>query len=511
MHNGDMLAPEICYNAMKARDRRFDGRFYVAVSSTRIYCRPICTVKLPKLANCNFYGSPARAEFEGYRPCRRCRPELAPGGIAMVDAVRSLAGRAAALIDAGAADGEGVPYLARRLGVSDRHLRRVFESEFGVSPVQWAQTRRLLMAKQLLTDTALPVTEVAYASGFASLRRFNALFLERYRLSPQVFRKAAVPQAPVASGASLHFQLGYRPPYAWREQLAFFSARSIPGIDMVDASAPNHEQWVYRRTLCLGTVRGWIAVSNDASRCCLRVEVAATLTTCIVAVLDLVRRVFDLGCHPEQISQALERGEGGLTQLVAGLRVPGAFGGLECAVRAVLGQQVTVKAATTLSRRLVALAAQHADLRVQTPWPELHCVFPSAAQLALLTVDDIASQGIIARRAQAMLAISNLCLEHPYFLSVSSDYDQATSMLLAVPGIGEWTASYIAMRALQWPDSFLAKDIVVLKALQLVPALSVQKAHVRASEIARHWQPWSSYAVMQLWHGAVLKSAKEIL
>jgi AraC family transcriptional regulator, regulatory protein of adaptative response / DNA-3-methyladenine glycosylase II len=463
-----------------------------------------------RLANCSFYPSPARAESEGYRPCRRCRPEIAPGGAASVDAVRGLAGRAAALIDAGAADGQGVPHLARRLGVSDRHLRRVFESEFGVSPVQWAQTRRLLVAKQLLTDTSLPITDIAFASGFSSLRRFNTLFLERYRLSPQVFRKAEVPLLPVPSGASLHFQLGYRPPYAWREQMAFFAARSIPGIDMVDDQALEPEQWVYRRTLRIGEARGWIAVGHDAARCCLKVEVAASLTKAIVAVLDLVRRVFDLGCQPEQIAIALQAGKGGLTRLVAGLRVPGAFGGLECAVRAVLGQQVTVKAATTLSRRLVTVAAQHADLRVETPWPELHSVFPNAAQLAALTVDNIASQGIIARRAQAILALAALDLEHPYFLSVSSDYAQATAMLLAVPGIGEWTASYIAMRALQWPDSFLAKDIVVLKALGLVPEMSVQKAQVEASELARHWQPWSSYAVLQLWHGAVLKSAKEI-
>jgi AraC family transcriptional regulator, regulatory protein of adaptative response / DNA-3-methyladenine glycosylase II len=511
MHNGSMFAPELCYSAMKARDRRFDGRFFVAVSSTRIYCRPICTVKLPKLVNCSFYASPARAESQGYRPCRRCRPELAPGSAASVDAVRTLASRAAALIDSGGSNEEGVVQLARRLGVSDRHLRRVFESEFGVSPVQWAQTRRLLVAKQLLTDTALPVTEIAFASGFASLRRFNALFLERYRLSPQVFRKAAAPERPAATSASLQFQLAYRPPYAWQQQLEFFSARSIPGIDMVDTSAASVQHWVYRRTLCIGKSRGWIAVSQDAERCTLRIEVSATLTKVIVAVLDLVRRVFDLGCHPEQIDQALSAGEGGLTQLVPGLRVPGAFGGLECAVRAVLGQQVTVKAATTLSRRLVAVAAQHADLAVQTPWPELCLVFPSADQLAGLTVDDIASQGIIASRAQAILAIAALCQEFPHFLSVSSDYEVATAQLLALPGVGEWTASYIAMRALQWPDSFLAKDVVVLKALGLVPELSVQRAQAQASVLALQWQPWRSYAVLQLWHGAMPKSAKGII
>src|SRR5215468_10448087 len=224
-----LLDPMACYQALKARDARFDGRFFVGVSSTRIYCRPVCTVKTPQRKNCSFYPSAAAAEVAGYRPCLRCRPELAPGN-ASIDATARLAHAAAGLVDDGLLNEGGVEQLAQRLGVTDRHLRRVFQSELGVSPVEYAQTHRLLLAKRLLTDTPLTVTEVAMASGFGSLRRFNALFRSRYRLSPSDLRKS------VSKGQTtdvLRFQLSFRPPFDWNALLSFLSRRAIEGVECV--------------------------------------------------------------------------------------------------------------------------------------------------------------------------------------------------------------------------------------------------------------------------------------
>ncbi len=285
-----------CYQALIARDARFDGQFFVGVSSTGIYCRPVCGVRVPKRENCHFYPSAAAAEAAGFRPCLRCRPELAPGH-ASVDAGRHLARAAANLIEDGALAGARFGDLVDRLGASPRHLRRVFTAEFGVSPVAYAQTQRLLLAKRLLTDTALPVTEVALAAGFGSVRRFNALFRERYRMQPREVRKT--PEAMPRS--ELVFELAYRPPYAWEPQLAFLQRHGTAGVEVVTGKRYLHTVAMMRGTRMH---RGWITVMHRARRHTLCVTVSNSLVGVVPEVLGRVKQVFDLACRPD------ERGKG---------------------------------------------------------------------------------------------------------------------------------------------------------------------------------------------------------
>ncbi|HEY4637679.1 MAG TPA: AlkA N-terminal domain-containing protein, partial [Burkholderiales bacterium] len=361
------LDPNTCYRALKARDARFDGRFFVAVSSTRIYCRPVCTVKPPRRENCRFYPSAAAAESGGYRPCLRCRPELAPGN-ASVDATSRVAQAAASLIEDRSLDAEGLEAVASRLGITDRHLRRAFGAEFGVSPIEFAQTQRLLLAKRLLTDTTLPVTEIAFASGFGSLRRFNALFKQRYRLQPGQLRRHMRAAVPPAADA-LNFELSFRPPYDWPAVGAFLGARAVAGVEAL-------EDGRYRRTVRIAQEGkdhlGWIEVSLSPKKPALRVAVAASLARVLPPVLSRVKALMDLACNPAEVSNAL----GALAKPHPGMRVPGAFDGFEVAVRAILGQQVTVAAARTVAGRFAAAFGDP----VNTPFAGLSTVFPTAAR-----------------------------------------------------------------------------------------------------------------------------------
>src|SRR6266700_2593842 len=368
-----ILDYRICYRALKARDARFDGRFFVAVSSTRIYCRPVCTVKPPKRENCRFSPSAAAAESGGYRPCLRCRPELAPGN-ASVDATSRLAQAAASMMEDRALDQEGLDTIASRLGITDRHLRRAFGTEFGVSPVEFAQTQKLLLAKRLLTDTALPVTEVAFASGFSSVRRFNALFKQRYRLKPRQLRGPLRGGAPIAAAADvLKFELSFRPPFDWSAVSAFLGARSIAGVETV-------EDGCYRRTVRIlidgKEHSGWVAVEMSPRKPTLRVAVSASLAKALPPVLSRVKALMDLACHPTEVAQAL----GALAKRRPGLRVPGAVDGFEMAVRAILGQQVTVAGARTVAGRFAAAFGDS----VETPFDSLTTLFPTAARVAAL-------------------------------------------------------------------------------------------------------------------------------
>ncbi|MEP6702748.1 MAG: AlkA N-terminal domain-containing protein, partial [Betaproteobacteria bacterium] len=345
-----MLDTLHCYRALESRDARFDGKFFVGVSSTGIYCRPVCTAKTPMRPHCTFFPSAAAAEHSGFRPCLRCRPELAPGN-ACVDAPQRIAHAAASLIEDGFLEENDLTMMAARLGVTDRHLRRVFQAEFGVAPVGYAQTQRLLLAKRLLTDTTLTVTDIAMASGFGSVRRFNALFQARYRMQPTRLRQNAEPRASPASGRGadpesvernppMRFELAYRPPLAWDTLLAFLNDRAVAGVEMT-------ENGEYRRTVAIGHAgaihRGWIAIHPSPKKSTLRVAVSADLAKAVPPVLARIKRLFDLACDPHVVAAQL----GPLADRHPGLRVPGAFDGFEMAVRAILGQQVTVKAATT--------------------------------------------------------------------------------------------------------------------------------------------------------------------
>ena len=480
------LTPNACYQAMKSHDARFDGRFFVGVSSTHVYCRPICRVRLPMQKNCGFYPSAAAAEAAGFRPCLKCRPELAPG-FAATEASAKLARAAARMIEDGVASDMDLAYVAERVGVTDRHLRRIFADEFGVSPVQYAQTHRLLLAKRLLTDTVLPVSEVAFAAGFSSVRRMNALFSERYGFAPTRLRKVVEGDDAARSAAqavdALTFVLPYRPPYDWSRVLAFFAQRAVPGVESVTDG-------VYRRVIrAEGThCGGWLEVSHVPVKNALQLRFAASLAMATQAVLSRTKQVFDVAADPQEISSAL----GALADGAPGLRLPGAFDGFELALRAILGQQVTVKAARTLATRFVEAFGE----AVVTPFAELTRAFPLPAKVSTLTRDDIGRLGIVGQRAEAMIAIALAVVEGRLALTGNAEPTQTIEALRAIKGIGPWTAHYIAMRALAWPDAWPPQDVALLNAMKLPNTVKGQR---EADALAEAWRPWRSYAVLHTW------------
>ncbi|MEZ5627718.1 MAG: AlkA N-terminal domain-containing protein [Rhodocyclaceae bacterium] len=472
------LDPDRCYDAFTTHDARFDGRVFVGVRSTGIYCRPVCRVRTPRRAVCRFYVSAAAAEAAGFRPCLRCRPELAPGLSAM-DASATLAHAAAGLIDAHLADDLSVTSLAGKVGITDRHLRRLFREQFGVAPADYLRTRRLLLAKRLLTDTALPVTEVAAAAGFGSLRALEAAFARHYRMAPSALRGTLRP----AASDGLHFTLAYRPPFDLLRLLDFLAGRTITGVEQVASGD-------YRRTVRLDGVRGWLRVR--AGKGALAVTLSPALSGAVPAVLAGVRRLFDLDADPLAVTQAL----GSLAAPRPGLRLPGAFDGIEMAVRAVLGQQITVKAARTLAGRFTTAFGEP----IETPWADLHTTFPSAGRIAALGVSQIAELGVIRRRAEVLIALAAAVAEGRLVLSPGAPVQATIAQLQALPGIGPWTAHYIAMRALAWPDAYPDGDYGVRAALGMC---STREARQQAEA----WRPWRAYAVMHLW--ASLGEAEE--
>ena len=472
------LDAENCYRALVAHDARFDGRFFVGVRSTRIYCRPVCTVRLPKRENCRFFRSAAAAEVEGFRPCLRCRPELAPG-LAAIDASAQFAKAAVALIEDGVLDDGGIEDLAARIGVTSRHLRRIFDDEFGVSPIEYVQTQRLLLAKRLLTDTSLPVVDVAVASGFRSVRRFNALIRQRYRMPPSRLRREG---SPAALPSSMRFELAYRPPYDWPSMLDFLRARAIPGVEHVDEST-------YRRTLVARqrdeNSSGWIAVSHSTRRRTLSATVSASRAPAVPNVLARIRHAFDLSCDPEPIAARL----GSVAKRHPGLRVPGTCDGFELAVRAVIGQQISVAGARTLLARLVASVGDKVEGDASQ---HLTHAFPSSRRLAECSFEELRRIGLTAARVRTLLALANADANAQISLVPGADVERTRHSLETIPGIGAWTSGYIAMRALGWPDAFLENDLVVLKAMNETRA-------ARAREKSEAWRPWRAYAVMHLW------------
>jgi len=500
------LADQDCYRALKARDARFDGRFFTAVTSTGIYCRPVCSVKTPKRENCRFYRHAAQAEQAGFRPCLRCRPELAPHSVvwSIQDASYILAHQAARLLDepqnwaptlvasrtslppegalrlrpgeagsAAPAREDGAPTLpgsrrsageerspgviaelANRLGVSDRHVRRIFEAQFGVSPLQYLQTRRLHSAKQLLADTNLPITQVALISGFASVRRFNAAFVAHYQLNPTQLRRQGAGQA----GEGITVKLGYRPPYDVAAMLEFFSRRAIHAIEFIAVDARGI--WATRtfRVETGGKAHtGWLQARFDEARCQLLLRISDSLREVLPLLIHRVRALFDLDADPAAINSVLH----GSFPNGDGLRVPGALDGYELAVRAVLGQQITVAAARTLAQRLVERFGEP----IETPWPQLTRLFPAPAVLADASGDALGQLGIVKQRQAAIVDIARAVADKRLQLHGGADVSATIAALKELPGIGDWTAQYIAMRALRWPDAFPAGDVALHKAL----------------------------------------------
>ncbi|NUP09826.1 MAG: helix-turn-helix domain-containing protein [Polyangiaceae bacterium] len=474
------LDGDVCYRALLAKDERFDGAFFVGVETTGIYCRPICPAKTPGRTRCRFFLRAIEAEQAGFRACFRCRPELAPGQ-APVDAVSRLASEAVRSIEAGFLDEHGVDDLAEKLGVTGRHLRRALEREVGATPVELAQARRLALAKQLLHDSSLSVTEIAFVSGFSSLRRFHSAFLERFGSAPRLMKRSQVRGA----GTSIAVRLDYIPPFDWASMLAFLKQRAVEGVERVT-------QVEYRRTFRTSEGAGWLSITLSPPRS-LRLEVHAAPTRELSSVIAKVRRLFDLDARPHAIAERLGTHEW-FAPLVAarpGLRVPGAFDEFELAVRAILGQQVSVRAATTLCGRLVTRFGSTSGLEIAG----LEMLFPAAKVLARASQVDLCALGLTRQRAGTILALARAIASDQINLGPSSDPERIVKELEKLPGIGPWTSQYIAMRALRWPDAFPGGDLEVRKALGVT-------ASSEASRLAEPLRPWRAYAVMHLWAGA---------
>ncbi|MDR1910132.1 MAG: helix-turn-helix domain-containing protein [Spirochaetaceae bacterium] len=477
-----------CYAALSAHDARFDGKFFAGVSSTGIYCRPVCRVKRPKAENCSYYPSAAAAEAGGYRPCLKCRPELAPG-LSPADAAARLARKAAFIISHDCPEENTLAELAGRLGISGRHLRRVFNAEYGVSPVRYVQTCRLLLAKNLLTDTNLSITESAMTAGFGSLRRFNDLFKKQYRLTPGDIRKQDKHFSEKDKSGITLFP-AYRPPYEWDKLIKFFSDRALPGIEEVRGG-------VYRRTAALqnrdGLHRGWISVMNVPAKNALAVTLSRSLLPVLPKVLARIKILFDTDCSPLEIYEKLS----GMNRIRAGLcaagtRLPGSFDPFEMAVRAVLGQQITVKAAGTLAARFVAAFGE----KLTSPFDDLFYTFPGPETIYHLegpVENHLGPLGITGARARSIYALAEALVKGRISLTPEADSEAEMKKLMSLPGFGPWTVNYIGMRALSWPDAFPHTDYGIKKALGGKPAEEILA-------LAEHWRPWRSYAAVDLWN-----------
>jgi AraC family transcriptional regulator of adaptative response / DNA-3-methyladenine glycosylase II len=483
----ELPSKEVCYRALQSRDARFDGLIYVGVKSTGIYCRPVCPARTAKFSNCTFYGSAAAAQDAGYRPCLRCRPETAPD-LASWRGTSNTVSRALALIAEGALDGKkaSVEKLAERLGLGERQLRRLFLQHLGASPISVAQTRRVLFAKQLLHETTMPIADVALSSGFGSVRRFNEVFQNLFHRPPGAIRRKSA-SASTEQGVSL--LLRYRPPYDWDSILSFLTARAIPGVEIV---ADNK----YLRAVEIDGKSGSIEVSNSPKKQSLHVRILFPNVRSFPAIVARVRRLFDIGADIETIDTHLAN-DPMLAPLVTrrpGLRAPGGWDGFELAIRAVLGQQISVVAARTLAGRLVALHGKSVPSAYALHSGLTH-VFPTARQLA--DVDSI-GLGMPAARLSTLKAVAQAAVADPNLFRPMGNIDQTIQRLKYIRGIGEWTAQYIAIRAIREMDAFPATDIGLLRGAAAIDQTIARDSTLLLSR-AETWRPWRAYAAQHLW------------
>jgi AraC family transcriptional regulator, regulatory protein of adaptative response / DNA-3-methyladenine glycosylase II len=476
-----------CYRAIVARDARFDGRLFTAVKTTGIYCRPICPARTPKLENVVFYASAAAAQQAGFRPCLRCRPESSPE-LAAWRGTSSTVSRALTLIADGALAGDDadVGGLAERLGIGERQLRRLFHEHLGASPIAVAQVRRALFAKKLVHETRMSMAEIALAAGFGSLRRFNDTFQRMYQRPPSALRRQAHQARDDAAASGLVLTLSYIPPYDWPRMIAFFEARAIPGIELVEPGR-------YRRTIDVDGSHGTIEVSPLPGKHALAATIRFAQVRALPGIVARIRRMFDLDADVGAIVPQL-REDPRLAPLVAaqpGLRVPGAWDGFELAVRALLGQQITVVGARKLA---AALVAKHGEPLRADALPSLTAVFPRPAQLASANLQRL---GMPAARAKAITALAKAAIDDPALFQPPHDIEDAVARFSSLRGIGEWTAHYIAMRALREPDAFPAADVGLLRAMaDRDGTRPTPKALIARAE---SWRPWRAYAAQHLW------------
>lgn len=489
------LDDSVCYRALATRDARFDGRFFVAVRTTGIYCRPICPARTPKRENVTFFSCAAAAEAAGFRPCLRCRPETSPGTPAW-NGTSAVVSRALRLIEDGAADDGGSETLPAQVGLGERQLRRLFQRHLGASPDEIARARRLHFAKTLIDETALGMTDVAISTGFRNIRELNHSIRKTFGRSPRELRRQRADgrgiAAPSARGA-LTLRLSYRPPLEWRALLEFFRERATPGVEAVDEGS-------YRRTIVWGGVPGWIEVSPAERGAQLLLRAELPTVRGLIQLAERVRRMFDLNADPLRVAAGLSR-EPYLRKLVRarpGLRVPGAWEGFELAVRAILGQQITVRAATTLAGRLVQRFGQSVESSV----PSLTHLFPDPQTLANA---DLTGLGLTRSRAETIRGLARAVAAGTLTLDASRGLEDGVARLAALPGIGEWTAQYVALRAFGEPDAFPVGDLGLRRALATGNGMPSTHAVAR---IAEAWRPWRAYAAIHLWTSAPAKEKR---
>lgn len=467
------LDDEACYRAVRSRDRRFEGRFVLAVTSTGIYCRPGCPARVPARRNVRFLASPAAAEVAGFRPCRRCRPDASPDSAAWSGTAATVT-RALRLIDEGALDRDGVEALAARLGMSGRHLRRLFLERLGATPKSVALTRRAHFARKLIEETGLPMTDVAFASGFGSVRRFNGVVRRTFRCVPGEFRRGT---QSAATGITL--RLPYHPPLDWESLLKFLAARAIPGVEVVEGNR-------YRRTIRAGGTPGLLEMAPATEGPALLLRVNAPPGPGLDRIVRRVRRLFDLDADPVRIGRDLSRDPflAPIARRHPGLRVPGAWDGFETTVRAILGQQVSVRGATTIAGRLVAELGEP----IPSGGDGLTQLFPAPADVAGA---DLSRLGLPGARRSCLQAVARAVVSGSLALDGAASLDDAIARLTELPGVGPWTAQYVAMRALGEPDAFPAGDLALKRETGLSEAALVKRAEA--------WRPWRAYAAMLLW------------
>ncbi|AFM24614.1 DNA-3-methyladenine glycosylase 2 [Desulfomonile tiedjei] len=481
------LDTQICDRARLARDPRFDGLFFIGVLSTGIYCRPICPARSPKAENIVYFPSAAAAAEAGFRPCLRCRPEAAPGSPAW-NGTSATVSRAVLLIRQGELQEQNMEDLASKLGVTGRHLRRLFQIHIGASPKTLATTQKILFAKKLLSETDLSVTHIAFASGFGSIRRFNAAFSKMYGRTPSSVRMRN--NESKITGDELFrctLTLSYRPPFDWQRMLEFFELRAIPGVEWVANGA-------YHRTIRINETTGMISVAPSPKGNALLLTVALSDSRDLMSIVERVRRMFDLDANMAAIHEVLTA-DAVLEKSVRkhpGLRLPGIWDPFEAAVRAVLGQQVSVKGARTLIGRIVAKTAP----RFESPdFRNLTHFFPTAHEL---NTRDLGAIGMPESRVRSLQALAEEVDRENLFFVVKESLSDFIEKLTRIPGIGDWTAQYIAMRAMGEPDAFPAGDLGIVKAMrQADKRLTVKEIRQRAET----WRPWRAYATMYLWHG----------
>jgi AraC family transcriptional regulator of adaptative response / DNA-3-methyladenine glycosylase II len=474
------------YTAIESRDARFDGSFFTGVTTTGIYCRPVCPAPTPKRKNVQFFPCAAAAERAGFRPCRRCRPETAPGTPAWIGPSVTVS-RALRLISEGALDDGSIDDLADRLGVGGRHLRRLFDRYLGASPVSIAQSRRIHFARKLLDETDLPMKDVAHAAGFSSIKRFNTVMRDTFGRPPTELRKKTRQTKVLPKDGCVILKLPYRAPYDWDTMLAYLGERATPGVEQV-------VDGMYRRSALLDDRPTFIEVRHEPKEARIHLWISRAVRRDLMDAVERVRRVFDLGADPMSIAQHLRR-DPRLRRSVKkhpGIRVPGAWDPFELAVRAILGQQVSVRGATTLAGRL----AERFGPPIETADPAAPTrLFPGPEALVEA---DIATIGMPQKRAAAIRELARRVHEGELPLTWGSCAVETHEGLVSIPGIGEWTAQYVAMRGLGQPDMFLPGDLGVRKALADNGKLPTPR---QAAAVAETWRPWRAYGVLHLWMG----------